>query len=416
MASAGAARVLVMASTYPRFAGDTTPPFVLRLCQAMQREGWDSLVLAPHAAGLATAEVLEGVACRRFRYAPAALERLAYGGGMLANVRAMRWLWLVLPFYLAGLLLAALRLLLDRRIGVVHAHWIIPQGLVAVLLRRLLFWRRLRVVLTAHGGDLHANMGGTGRRLLGWIMREADAVAVVSEDMRALALRLGVPPARVVVASMGVDTAAFHPPAPDAPRHGIVFVGRLAEKKGVAHLLAAMARLAPSRPGLQLRIVGDGPLRPALAAQAEALGIADRVSFLGARPPAEVPACFREAALFVMPSVVAASGDQEGLGLVAAEALASGCPVVAHDLPAIRDLVRDGETGLMVAPGDEAALAAAMAALLDDPARAAALAEAGRRHIAGHYAWEAVARRYRALYEGDAGRDGRGRQPSAESL
>lgn len=401
MAVAGQARVLVMASTYPRFAGDTTPPFVLRLCQAMQRAGWDSLVLAPHAEGLATAEVLEGVACRRFRYAPARLERLAYGGGMLANVRAMRWLWLVLPFYLLGLLLAAARLLLDRRIEVLHAHWIVPQGLVAVLLRRLLFWRPLRVVLTAHGGDLHANMGGLGRRLLQWTMREADALAVVSEDMRQLAIRLGMPPERVVVASMGVDTDAFHPPAAGATRAGLVFVGRLAEKKGVAYLLEAFARLAPSRPGLQLRIVGDGPLRAGLEAQAQALGIAGQVSFLGARTPAEVPAFFRDAALFVMPSVVAASGDQEGLGLVAAEALASGCPVVAHDLPAVRDLVRDGETGLMVPPGDVPALAAAIARLLDDPAQAAALAEAGRRHITGNYAWQAVAQRYRRLYAGD---------------
>lgn len=400
MAGAGQGRVLVMASTYPRFAGDSTPPFVLRLCQAMQREGWEPLVLAPHARGLATAEVLEGIACHRFRYAPERLERLAYGGGMLANVRAMPWLWLVLPFYLLGLMLAALRLLLDRRIDVVHAHWIVPQGLVAVLLRRLLFWRPLRVVLTAHGGDLHANMGRPGRALLRWTMREADALAVVSEDMRQLAITLGMPPERVVVASMGVDTGAFHPPAAGAPREGLVFVGRLAEKKGVAFLLEAFARLAPARPGLRLRIVGDGPLRAGLEAQAQALGIAGQVSFLGARPPAEVPAFFRKAALFVMPSVVAASGDQEGLGLVAAEAMACDCPVVAHDLAAVRDLVRHGETGLMVPPGDVAALAAAIAQLLDDPVRAAALAEAGRRHVAGHYAWPAVAKRYRRLYEG----------------
>lgn len=398
MGKAGQARVLVMASTFPRHAGDTTPPFVLRLCQAMQRAGWESLVLAPHAAGLATEEVLEGVACRRFRYAPAALEKLAYGGGMLANVRAMPWLWLVLPFYLLGLFLAAARLLRRERIAVLHAHWIVPQGFVAILLKKLLF-RRLRVVLTAHGGDLHANMGGLGRALLRWTMREADALAVVSEDMRQLAIRLGMPAERVVVASMGVDTAAFAPPPADAAREGLLFVGRLAEKKGATHLLDAFARLRPRHPALVLDIVGDGPLRPALEAQSRALGIDGAVRFRGARPPAEVPGFFRRAALFVMPSVVAASGDQEGLGLVAAEALASGCPVVAHDLPAVRDLVLDGRTGLMVPPGDDAALAAAIERLLAQPAAAAALAAEGRRYILDNYSWEAVAGRYRRLYE-----------------
>lgn len=400
MSASGPSRVLVMASTFPRFAGDSTPPFVLRLCQAMQAEGWDSVVLAPHAAGLARTEVLEGVACRRFRYAPEGMERLAYGGGMLANVRSQRWLWLVLPCYLLGLLLAALGLVLVGRIRVVHAHWIIPQGLVAVVLKKLLFWRRLRVVLTAHGGDLHADMGGLGRRVLQWTMREADALAVVSEDMRQLAISLGMPAERVVVASMGVDMAAFCPPPAGSAREGLLFVGRLAEKKGVAYLLEAFARLAPRHPALQLRIVGDGPLRPALEAQARELGIAGRVEFLGARAPREVPGFFQQAALFVMPSVVAASGDQEGLGLVAAEALATGCPVVAHDIAAVRDLVRDGETGVMVPPKDVAALAAAIDHLISAPAQAASLAEAGRRHIAGNYSWQAVATRYRRLYTG----------------
>lgn len=400
MSAAGQPRtVLVMASTFPRFAGDTTPPFVLRLCQAMRAEGWQSLALAPHAAGLATREVLEGVRVHRFRYAPAALERLAYGGGMLANVRAWPWLWAVLPVYLLALLLAAGRLVLRERITVVHAHWIVPQGLVAVLLKKLLFWRSLRVVLTAHGGDLHADMGRIGRTLLRWTMREADALAVVSEDMRALAIGLGMPPDRVMVASMGVDTTTFCPPPPGPARAGILFVGRLAEKKGVTWLLKAIARLG-ARPGVELTVVGDGPLRGELVAEAEALGIAGRVRFLGALPPAALPPYFQRARVFAMPSVVAASGDQEGLGLVAAEAMACDCPVVAHDLPAVRDLVRHGETGLMVPPADVDALAAALAAVLDDPDLARRLVDGGRRHVQGCYAWTAVAGRYRRLYEG----------------
>lgn len=391
MSTSVPAKVLVMASTFPRHAGDTLPSFVLRLCQAVRDQGWEPVALVPHARGLPAREILGGVACHRFRYAPAGMELLAYGGGMLANVRARRWLWLVLPFYLAALLLAALRLVRRERIAVVHAHWILPQGLVAVLLKKMLFWRPLRVVVTAHGSDLNA-LGGLAGRLLGWAMRQADAVSVVSEGLRQRALALGVPADKVVVASMGVDTGLFAPPSGPVSRQGLLFVGRLVPEKGVAFLLQALADLLPRHPGLTLCVVGDGPLRGALEAQAEALGVAPAVTFRGALPPAALPALYGAAAVLVMPS------EQEGFGLVAAEALGCGCPVVAHDLPGIRDLVLPGQTGIMVAPGDVPALAEGIAALLADPPRAAAMGEAGRRHIVANYGWEAVAARYGRLY------------------
>lgn len=376
------------------------PPFVLRLCQAMQAQDWQSVVLAPHAAGLKTEDNIEGIPCHRFRYAPPAWEQLAYGGGMLANVRAVKWRWLLLPFYLLAMLLSASRLLLQTDARVLHAHWIIPQGLVAAFLKRLFWWRRLRLVVTAHGGDFYARLPGAGW-LMRWCMRQADVLAVVSHGMKRQAVAWGVPAERIVVASMGVDVQRFSPPE-TAARADIVFVGRLVEKKGVTHLLSAFARLRQEQPGLRLRIVGDGPLRPALEQQARAAGLEEAVTFLGARPPAEIPAVFQQAALFVMPSVVDSVGDQEGLGLVLAEAMACGCPVVAHDLDAVRDLVLPEETGLLVPQGDHAALAAAMQRLLGDEALCARLAATALQRVRALYAWPEVARRYRRIYDGAA--------------
>lgn len=389
-------RVLVMTSTFPRRAGDDMPSFVLRLCQAMQAEGWESLVLAPHARGLAPAEILDGVSCRRFRYAPARLERLAYGGGMLANVRAEPWLWLLLPVFLGMMGLQALWLLLSRRIRVVHAHWIVPQGLVAALLRRFL-GKRLRLVMTVHGSDLQADLGGAVHRLRTWALRQADVVAVVSEGLRTQALLLGVPPERIVVAPMGVDLGVFHPPRAGASRQGALFVGRLVPGKGVEHLLAAWARLAP---GPRLTIIGDGPSRTMLEAQAAALGVAVTVEFAGARSGPAVAEAMRAAAVLVMPSL------QEGLGLVAVEAQACACAVVASDISGIRDVVTAGHNGLLVPPGDAVALAAAVDGLLRDPARAEVLAAAGLAQTEARFGWPAVARRYRSLYADGGGASG----------
>lgn len=392
-------QVLVLTSTFPRYPGDVMPPFVLRLCQALKLEGWESCVLAPHARDLATQDVIEGVSCWRFRYAPAALETLAYGGGMLANVRAARWRWLLLPFYLLSLLVTSSFFLWKKRISVVHAHWIIPQGVVGVLLKRIFWWRRIHLVMTAHGGDLHANMGGLVRKLLVWTIRQADVVAVVSHDMRQRAIDLGVVEQRIVLGPMGVDVTGFTPPADEGQRSGILFVGRLAEKKGVTHLLAAFNLLHQRIPDIRLCIVGDGPLRPALEAQMNGLGLQAFVDFVGAKKPQEVPGFFQRASVFVMPSIIASSGDQEGLGLVAAEAMSCACPVIAFDLPAVRDLVIHHKTGLLVAQADEAGLALEMERLLTDASLAKKLAAAGRQHIIEHYSWPVGAARYRCIYE-----------------
>lgn len=369
----------------------------------MQKEGWESLVLVPHAKGLSRNGELEGVCFRRFLYAPPFLEQLAYGGGMLGNVRERPWRWLLLPVYMLALLLSAAGALSRSRVSVIHAHWVIPQGMIAVLLKRLFFWRRVRVVVTAHGGDLHADMGRIARLLLRWTLRHTDALAVVSQDMRRVAISLGVPSSRVVVASMGVDTTHFCPPPGASEREGVVSVGRLVEKKGVTYLLEAFALLLKSRPRLSLTIVGDGPLRRQLEQQAVALGIEHAVRFAGAHAPREIPHFMRRAALFVMPSIVADTGDQEGLGLVAAEAMSCGCPVVAHDIAAIRDLVLSGRTGLMVTPKNVPELSSAMARLLDDKELASQLSLAARQHVDRFYSWSSVAARYSRLYAGAVG-------------
>lgn len=392
-------RVLVLTSTFPRYQGDVTPPFVLRLCQALKQEGCESYVLAPHARGLLAQEVIGGVSCWRFRYAPAVLETLAYGGGMLANVRESRWRWLLLPFYLLSLLIFSCALIWKKKISIVHVHWIIPQGVVGALIKRLFWWRRIHLVMTAHGGDLNANMGGAVRRLLAWTMRQADVVAVVSQAMRQRAIDLGVPAEKIVLGPMGVDTQSFSPPLEKGRRSGVLFVGRLAEKKGVTHLLGALSLLVRRMPHVRLCIVGDGPLRKALEEKMHVLGLEKSVDFVGAKTPEEIPGFFQRASIFVMPSIIAKTGDQEGLGLVAAEAMSCECPVVAFDLPAVRDLVIHNRTGLLVGEGDEAGLALGIERVLMDETLAERLAAGGRQHISMGYSWSAGAARYRSFYE-----------------
>ena len=214
---------------------------------------------------------------RRYRYCFAALETLAYDGGMLSRVRQNPLRLLLLPLFLIAQLFAIVRLQREFRFDAIHAHWIVPQGVVAAVLRT---WSRSMppVLVTSHGGDLYALRGRILERLKRWVLGKADAVTVVSDAMVEYCEQQGIAPERIIVQSMGVDLESkFTPGDGETARDGLIFVGRLVEKKGVAHLIEAMAILSERYPDLSLNIVGDGPLRESLETLAAKLRVQGRV-------------------------------------------------------------------------------------------------------------------------------------------
>jgi glycosyltransferase involved in cell wall biosynthesis len=383
-------RLLVLSSTYPRFRDDPEPGFVHQLALRLARD-FEVTVLAPHAPGAATAETLDGVRVLRYRYAPAALETLVTGGGIVANLKRAPWKWLLVPGFLLALAWRTWRLLRQWRPQLVHAHWLVPQGLIATLCgaRALL--------VTSHGADLFALRAWPLPALKRFVVRRAAAASVVSAAMREELARLGAAAEKVRVMPMGVDLQELFTPAP-VPRDPdeILFVGRLVEKKGLQHLIEALPAIRRARPGAFLTIAGFGPEEARCRALAQRLGLEAVVRFVGPVPQAELPALYRRAALFAAPFVEAASGDQEGLGLVVVEALGCGCPVVASDLPAVRDIF-GGPSKCLVAPGSPAALAGAITGALAQPEAAVAEALRTREALRERLDWDAVARGYAAV-------------------
>jgi glycosyltransferase involved in cell wall biosynthesis len=205
----------------------------------------------------------------------------------------------------------------------------------------------------------------------------ASVVVCCNPDAAADLRAAGVRPALV---RHGVDLTRF---ATDPPPGGgvvrLLAVGRFVEKKGFAVLVEAMALLDRR---CRLRIVGDGVLRPELEALIAARGLDDRVELVGRRTHATLPAEYAAADIVVVPSVVDAAGDRDGLPNVVLEAMASARPVVASDVAAIGTAVLHGATGLLVPPRDPARLAAALAELIDDPPRRSYLGRAGRIAVA----------------------------------
>ncbi len=227
-----------------------------------------------------------------------------------------------------------------------------------------------------------------GPRILQALRRATRVVAITDDIAQEARRELLIPGERIVRLPNGVDLRRFRPrPGGTVADLRVVFVGRLSAQKRVDVLLEAFARLPQDDVGLLL--VGDGPARASLEAQARALGIAGRVQFRGlvSDPLPEL----RNARVFVLPSIA------EGASNALLEALATGVPCVATRLPGTAELVRDGEHALLVPPADVEALSAALARVLGDPDLARRLSEAGRQRAA-EFGLESVARRHLDLF------------------
>lgn len=387
--------LLVTTSTFPRWEGDSEPRFVYDLSRHLT-EQFKVVVLAPHAAGAKTAEVWNGMQVHRYHYAPATWETLAYNGGISANLKQHRWKALLLPLFFIGQWWALRKLLKTYPVTTIHAHWLIPQGLIAALA----VWgksEKPNLVCTSHGGDLFGLQGTLSTYLKRWVVQHCQALTVVSHAMlpplQALA---GANPPPISVIPMGTDLQRTFIPAPQVSRapNQLLFVGRLVEKKGLPYLLHALQQLLPSHPDLQLIVAGSGTAQTDLQQLGEGLGISQHLRFVGRLEHTSLVHLYQTATLAVFPFIQAKDGDMEGLGLVMIEAMGCGCPVIASDLPAVRDVIRHGETGQLVTAADSRALATAIAALLADPAQRQVLSTQALATVRNSFAWETVAQRY----------------------
>jgi colanic acid/amylovoran biosynthesis glycosyltransferase len=376
-------RLLVLASTYPAATDDGTPGFVRDLARA-EAEEFDTVVLVPRVAGAALREESGGLSVRRFRYFPRRWEDLA-DGAILENLRGRKSRWLQVPPFVLAEAWALRRAVREFRPDVLHVHWIVPQGVAALLGARRVPW-----LVTTLGGDVYALSDPVSGRLKRAVLKRAGAVTAMNSDMTARLIAQGAPPEATYVQPMGADLDAVRAAAAGVERvpGRIVFAGRLVEKKGLAVLLEALRRV--TTPGWSLEVIGDGPLRAPLTKQAEGLP----VTFRGALPRTELAKSYAAGEVAVVPSVPAASGDQDGLPVSLIEAMAIGCAVVGSRIAGIDAAIVDGESGLLVPPGDVDALAAALDTLLADPDRRAKLGAAAHAR-ADEYSIASVGARYR---------------------
>jgi glycosyltransferase involved in cell wall biosynthesis len=333
-------KVAVLTTSYPRFPGDAAGHFVGAAVERLRGRGLDIDVVSP----------------LRFNH-----YGIAYGDGVVGNLRRHPQRALLAPAMVAAFRRAAARAARDA--DLVHAHWL-PAGAIALSLRK-------PYVVQVWGTDVEL------ARRVPWlarpILRRARRVLAASSWLADAARGLGAPD--VAIVPSGVDVPESVEPEAEPPE--VLYAGRLSPEKGVEELLEATR-------GMRLVVAGDGPLR-------------ERVpGALGFVPHDELERLYGRAAVVACPS------RREGFGVVCAEAMAHGRPVVASAVGGLLDLVVDGETGLLVPLGDAAGLRAALERLLGDAELRRRLGEAARERIRRRFTWNAVLDATIELYRGAA--------------
>lgn len=408
-------RILMLASSFPKWPGETTAPFIEEIAAGVAARGHGVTLLLPHHPELRREPVVRGVRLAPFRYAPhRALNIWGYAQSLLSDTEIKARTLLAAPFALAATTAAVARELSAARAAgepydLVQAHWVLPNGPPAAVPAVI---HRIPLVVSLHGSDIYlAERHWSLAAAAASAFRAATVVTACSSDLRERGVRLGARAGASRVIPYGVNPQQFRPDeaARTAVRQElglgvgeplVIGLGRLVAKKGFAVLLDAWPSVLRARPDAMLAIVGYGDLRESLERQASKLGIGHRVRFTGQLERERAAAYLAAADLFVLPIV---REGVDGLPNALLEAMGAGRPVVASRVAGVPDVVDDGVHGLLVPERDPTALGQTIVRLLADPVLAARLGGAARTRIEQQLTWERTAARFERVFRSAVG-------------
>jgi glycosyltransferase involved in cell wall biosynthesis len=400
-------RITVLTSSYPRFPGDGTAPFIRSLSEELAQLGHDVEVVAPYDPAVTT-QFDQRIAVHRFRYA--LLDRwhiMGHAKSLASDMKFKPGVFFLLPSFLLLYFWCALRIARRQRAEIVHAHWVLPSGLVGAWVAAVL---RIPLAVSVHGSDMFAaRRNPVLRRMARGVFRRASVVTTCSEDLRGAAVEVGCDHRKVHVVPYGADPNRFHPEIPPLDRADfgvtqnevlVVALGRMVRKKGFDVLVRALSLLPPSCAHVHAVIGGDGVERERIAFLALELGVSAKLHMTGGIPWDQVPGFLAMGDVFVLPSVRDAAGNVDGLPNVLLEAMACGLPCVATHIGGVPLVIQDGVNGILCPPDDSTRLSQAIALVVGDGSLRARLGREARASVDKRFNWRGVGRRVSALLQG----------------
>ena len=284
----------------------------------------------------------------------------------MPNLHKNPILYLTVPLFFIAEIVAALKLAKRLKPKLINAHWVIPQGITAFIVKKLM---GIPYMVTVHGGDVYGLQNPLLIYVKKIIFQNAKYIAVVSHDIGKRIHKTIDATLKIDVISMGVDSKLFNPNKYDESIKKkycitgpfLLFVGRLVENKGVKYLIEAMPAILKKKPTTKLMIIGSGPERDNLLLLTGKLNVQRSVIFLGAQPYMELPKYYATADIFIGPSIQTKGGDAEGFGLTFVEAIMSGCKAIGTNIGGISDIV---ESKNLIKPQDPKSISSKVIELL----------------------------------------------------
>lgn len=393
-------RIAVLTSSYPRFPGDGTAPFVQSLAEAMARHGHAITVVAPYDSAIQPTSN-SPVKVYRFRYIwPPHWHIMGHARSLESDTRLKLATYFLLPTFILGAFLKLMQVARQQKSELIHVHWVLPNGPAAALVAKM---RGIPLVISLHGSDIYIARKNPFFGLVArWVFQSASVVTACSPELRAAAIDLGAPQSTQLIA-WGAAPDIFRPKlhhknSRRSSTHTVVTLGRMVPKKGFDQLLRAWNNITDEFPQARLILGGEGPQRTILETKVAQLGIADSVQFLGRIPWNAVPDFLASSDIFVLPSQRDAHGNIDGLPTVLLEAMSCGTAVVASHLGGVPLVIENGKNGILVPPDDTAALNQALRTLLENPQERQRLGRAARQAVENQYNWENVAQQFTSLF------------------
>ena len=393
-------KILVMSTTFPRWKNDSIPRFVYDLSNRLA-SAYSITILAPHFTGALKEETMEKMHVRRFVYfIPESMQKLCYEGGMMPNMQKSLLAKIQIPLLLISEFFSAYKIINMEKISMLHAHWMLPQGLVGILLKKIF---KIKLLVTIHGSDIFALNSLLFRKMQHLVLKNSDFITANSiATKNELLRRFPKYSNKIRIIPMGIDINLFKKSNVKKPKKHrknriLLFVGRLSDQKGLQYLIDSMPEVLRHDTSAKLLIIGEGAYKAMLEQKIKDKGLGKNVEFLGSMPPSEIAKYHNLADVFILPSLSGKTGT-EALGLSLLEAMSSGCAVIGTNVGGIPFAIKNGHNGILVNQRNPHELSNAIIMLLKDRKKASMFGNNAARYARKNYSWNKIANDFLKIY------------------
>lgn len=387
-------KIAILTSSYPRYPGDGTAPFIKSIAESLSFLGHNVHVVAPYDVEIKQSHQDE-IPITRFRYIwPRRFHIMGHSKSLKADVKLHPLSYFLLPFFLITGIISLYKVTGDQKSEVIHINWVLPNGPIGMVVALL---RRIPYVVSLHGSDGYvANKNFFYRSVAKLVLRKAKAITACSKELQQTALELGANPKHTHLLAWGANPEKFKPKVKvhneiDDNKIIVSSLGRMVYKKGFDKLIDAWEKISLLERNSNLVLGGDGPLLHDFQMHVTKKNLNGSINFIGRVPWDQVPDFLNVSDIFVLPSVLDKNGNLDGLPTVLLEAMACGNAIVASRIGGVPLVIEDYKNGILVSPGDTDELAKAITYLIRHPEIRERFGKEARLSIERYFNWNNVA-------------------------